>query len=92
MVRQVRGAAAMRDATAVAGPLLNRSEEREIRAAIQSVLGRPASDGQYNCMSEEIHACKESGEGGSKNKKGDFTWEELKQMARDLFGGGGSKP
>nr|MCU0733050.1 RHS repeat-associated core domain-containing protein [Hyphomonas sp.] len=87
-IRQVKGAAALRDATAVTGPLLNRSEEREIRSAIKSVTGKPATDPQYDCMSEEMHAYKESGDGGTKNKKGDYTWDELITLARQLFGRG----
>jgi RHS repeat-associated protein len=64
----------------------SRREEAEIRAAIKAVTGEPATDPQYQCMSEEIHDCKENGEGGSKNSRGDFTWDELVRMARELFG------
>jgi hypothetical protein len=73
---------AVTDATAV----FNRREGKQIRAAITSATGAQATKSQYDCMSQFIHECKESGEGGSKNKKGDFTWDELKQMAADLFG------
>ena len=38
-------------------------------------------------MSEEIHDCKENGEGGTRNRMGDFTWKELVKMAKRLFGG-----
>ncbi len=70
------------EATAV----YSRREGAQIRAAIKSVTGENATKRQYDCMSQYIHECKESGDGGSKNEKGDFTWDELLQIARDLFG------
>ncbi|MES2178598.1 MAG: RHS repeat-associated core domain-containing protein [Gemmatimonadota bacterium] len=79
---RTRGAIAAADATAV----YSRSEGKQIRAAIQKATGVQATGPQYDCMSEHIHECKESGDGGSKNKKGDFTWDELVRMAKDLFG------
>lgn len=63
----------------------SRAEGKQIRAAIKTATGSTATNGQYNCMSQHIHECKEAGDGGSKNDKGDFTWDELVQMARDLF-------
>jgi hypothetical protein len=37
-------------------------------------------------MSDEIHARKESGHGGTKNERGDFTYGDLVDIARGLFG------
>jgi hypothetical protein len=64
----------------------SRREEVQIRAAIREATGTRATDGQTQCMSREIHECKRQGEGGSKNEKGDFTFQELVEMAKDLFG------
>ena len=65
--------------------LANRREEKQIRGAIKAATGAPATTPQVQCMSQEIHDCKESGDGGTKNKKGDFTWPELVKMAKELF-------
>lgn len=64
----------------------NGREAAQMRAAIKAATGENATDAQYDCMSQYIHECKESGDGGSKNEKGDLTWDELVQVARDLFG------
>lgn len=76
------GGLAAADATVV----YNKKEGKQIKAAIKTATGESATKSQYDCMSQFIHECKESGDGGSKNKKGDFTWDELVQMAKDLFG------
>lgn len=33
-----------------------------------------------------IEECKRSGDRGSKNDKGDFTWQELERKAREFLG------
>ena len=33
-----------------------------------------------------LEECKRSGDGGSKNDRGDFTWSELEQKAREFLG------
>lgn len=33
-----------------------------------------------------VEECKRQGILGSKNNRGDFTWDELKQLARDFLG------
>ncbi len=63
----------------------NRSEAKQIRDAIRSATGANATTDQFNCMSSYIHDCKEGGDGGKKNDKGDFTFEELVEIAKDLF-------
>jgi hypothetical protein len=79
--RAISGALVGNDATVV----YSRSEAKQIRDAIRSVTGAPATTSQFNCMADFIHECKDAGDGGSKNDKGDFTWTELLQIARDLF-------
>ncbi|HEY7877592.1 MAG TPA: hypothetical protein VIC55_05180 [Gemmatimonadaceae bacterium] len=84
MTRAITGAAAAADATVV----YSHKEGTQIRAAISTVTGAPATKPQYDCMSQYIHECKESGDGGTKNDKGDFTWKELVDIAENLFGSG----
>lgn len=63
MSRTVPGAIAAADATVV----YNKKEAKQIKAAIKTATGQEATTSQFNCMSEFIHECKESGDGGSKN-------------------------
>lgn len=35
---------------------------------------------------EYLEGCKRSGDVGTKNEAGDFTWNELKQKAREFLG------
>lgn len=63
MSRTVPGALAAADATVV----YNKKEAKQIKAAIKTATGQEATTSQFNCMSEFIHECKESGDGGSKN-------------------------
>jgi hypothetical protein len=72
---------------AAAWVFFNSREERQIKDAIGDVTGEAATDEQYETMSDEIHDRKAHGEGGTKNKKGDFTFKELKEIAEELFGG-----
>jgi RHS repeat-associated protein len=66
--------------------LANRKEGKQIRDAIREVTGKAATEDEYNDMSDEIHARKESGHGGTKNERGDFTYGDLVDIARGLFG------
>jgi hypothetical protein len=62
-------------------------EDRQIKDAIRGATGRKATDDQRITMGEEIHQRKAHGDGGSKNKKRDFTFDQLKAIAKELFGG-----
>ena len=37
-------------------------------------------------FSEHIHGLKDVAEGGTKNERGDFTWDELMQLGREFLG------
>ncbi len=85
------GAIAGAQAGALAGGLLDllamsRSEGKQIRDAIRRATGRNPSDPEFDEMSDEIHQRKAHGFGGTANDKGDFTFRELIDLAKELFG------
>jgi len=43
------------------------------------------TDTEADRFSEYLHELKDSGEGGSKNDRGDFTWDELMSHGREFL-------
>lgn len=66
--------------------LMSRGESKQIRDAIRRATGRNSTSAQYDELSAEMHERKGQAMGGSANRKGDFTFDELVKLAKELFG------
>ncbi len=71
---------------AVDGILYLKGESAQIGQAIESVMGKKANTKENrDDVGEYCEACKQSGVTGTKNSKGDFTFEELKTRVKEFF-------
>jgi hypothetical protein len=59
-----------------------KSDNQQFRDACNQLGMTPE---ERNGFSEYIHDLKDSGERGSANSRGDFTWDELLQHGRDYL-------
>ncbi len=65
-----------------------KGESAEIGKAIEAVKGRRFNtEPNRRGVGDYCEDCKANGLRGTKNAKGDFTWEELKQRVREFFEG-----
>jgi hypothetical protein len=68
------------------GILYLKGESAQIGQAIRSVMGKNANTKENrDAVGDYCEACKQSGLKGTKNSKGDFTWEELRTRVREFF-------
>lgn len=71
--------------------VFSKGEARQIGEAIQSVLGKAANTEQNRRdVGDYCEDCKARGIRGTKNDRGDFTFQELKQRVREFFGTDGT--
>lgn len=59
-----------------------KSDNQQFRDACNHLGMTPA---ERNGFSDYIHELKESGDRGTANSRGDFTWDELLQHGRDYL-------
>jgi RHS repeat-associated protein len=71
---------------AITGRLFSRGESAHIGRAITAVMGAAANTAtNRRCVGDYLEDCKNDGDKGTKNSRGDFTWEELKTRVREYF-------
>jgi len=64
----------------------SKGESAEIGRAISEVMGKAANIEQNRrCVGQYLEECKAAGDTGTKNGRGDFTWNEMLQKVRDYF-------
>lgn len=66
------------------------AKKRDIREveAIATEFGMEPD--QRREFGDYLEECKRSGDAGTKNEAGDFTWDELRQKAREFLGFNGN--
>jgi uncharacterized protein RhaS with RHS repeats len=63
-----------------------KGESEQIGHAIENVMGKKANTKENrDAVGDYCEACKQSGETGTRNSKGDFTFEELKTRVKEFF-------
>jgi RHS repeat-associated protein len=73
-------------AAADATILLLKGEGAEIGRAITEVMGAAFNTAtNRRCVGDYLEECKESGDRGTKNSRGDFKWSELLEKVREFF-------
>jgi len=70
-----------------AGVVFLKGESAQIGQAIEKVMGKKANTKENrDKVGKFCEECKQQGLRGTKNQKGDFTFEELKKRVREFFG------
>jgi len=63
-----------------------KGESAQIGQAVESVMGKKANTKENrDAVGDYCESCKQSGVTGTKNSKGDFTFEELKTRVKEFF-------
>ena len=71
---------------AIDGILYLKGEPAQIGQAIESVMGKKANtETNREAVGDYCESCKEHGQFGTKNSKGDFTFKELTTLVKEFF-------
>jgi hypothetical protein len=66
--------------------VFSKGESAEIGRAITEVMGAAANTAtNRRCVGDYLEECKDAGDRGTKNSRGDFTWKEMLEKVREYF-------